>query len=87
MHAPLNQAGIIISPRAHYLEHPPRIIGFESVLDTRASCQSDGKTRVALTIGYGYYSVLVRRTRSHDTPIEPAWFPATRASFNVALSR
>ena len=37
-HPPLNQAGIIIAPRAHYLEHPPRIIGFEGILHACASC-------------------------------------------------
>ena len=86
VHAPLNQAGIIVSPRAHYLEDPPRVIGFEGVLHTGASSHSHRKTRVPFAIRYSNDSVLIRGIGSHNAPIEPTGFTTSRASLDVTLS-
>ena len=85
VHAPLNQAGIIVSPRAHYLEDPPRVIGLKGVLHTRATSQSEAKTRVAFAVRNSNDAILVRGRWCHDSPIEPTGFTATRACFDVAL--
>ena len=86
-HPPLNQAGIIVSPRAHYLEDPPRIVGLEGVLNAGATSQQDTKGGVPLAIGHGNDSVLIRRRRRHDAPIEPAGLSAVGTGFDVSLTR
>ena len=57
--APLNQAGIIVSPRAHNLENPPRIVGFKGVLNTGATSQSHSKTGVSFAVRNGNGAVLI----------------------------
>ncbi len=85
-HAPLNQAGIIVSPRAHYLEDPPRIVGFKGVLNTRATSQSHTETGVPFAIRNGNGTVLIRWSWGNDAPIKPTGFTTGGTSFQVALS-
>ena len=85
--APLNQAGIIVSPRAHNLENPPRIVGFKGVLYTCPAGQSYPETRVPLTIRYGYNTVLVTGRRGYNTPVKPTGFPTGCTGTDIALSR
>ena len=87
VHAPLNQAGIIVSPRAHYLEHPPRIVGFKGVLHTRAPSQSEAETRITFAVRNSYDAVLIRRRRRHNSPIKPTGFTTRSAGLDVALPR
>ena len=87
VHAPLNQAGIIVSPRAHYLEDPPRVIGLKGVLYTRSTSQSEAETRVTFAVRNSYDAVLIRRGRRHNSPIKPTGFTARSAGLDVALPR